>query len=275
MDLYISDLDGTLLNPEPSLSKYTISVINDLIANRGLNFTIATARSINSAWPMIKDLDLRLPVIFRNGAIVYDPVTKENLLENMISGKMIQPLIAAVLESGMQPIIQSEDPVKGSKAYYKGIYNYGEEHYIQSKLRDNDKRFTLTDDYHEAYNLDALVVIVIDEMEKIESLCSKLKEKFNLFFQFTQDIYSKYYWLEIAHLDANKKDSLKFLKSHLNVSRTCCFGDNLNDLPMFEESDESYAVANAHERLKELSTEVIGSNIDDGVARFLLRKDNS
>ena len=38
-----------------------------------------------------------------------------------------------------------------------------------------------------------------------------------------------------------------------------CFGDNLNDIPMFEFADEAYATANAAEKLKEIATDVIGS----------------
>ena len=38
---------------------------------------------------------------------------------------------------------------------------------------------------------------------------------------------------------------------------------------MFEISDECYAVENAVEELKKISTGIIGSNEDDGVAKWL------
>jgi len=47
------------------------------------------------------------------------------------------------------------------------------------------------------------------------------------------------------------------------------FGDNLNDLSMFQVADERYAVANAVQELKEIATGVIESNDNDGVARWL------
>ena len=47
MNLYISDLDGTLLNSEGKLSEYTIKTINEMI-EEGLDFTIATARGFDS-----------------------------------------------------------------------------------------------------------------------------------------------------------------------------------------------------------------------------------
>ena len=39
---------------------------------------------------------------------------------------------------------------------------------------------------------------------------------------------------------------------------------------MFRFADESYAVSNAVEELKEAATAVIGSNDEDGVAKWLL-----
>jgi hypothetical protein len=44
---------------------------------------------------------------------------------------------------------------------------------------------------------------------------------------------------------------------------------NLNDLPLFRASDERYAVANAKSEVKEQATAVIGSNCEDGVAKWL------
>ena len=38
---------------------------------------------------------------------------------------------------------------------------------------------------------------------------------------------------------------------------------------MFQAADESYAVANAHEELKKIATDVILSNDEDGVAQWL------
>ena len=47
------------------------------------------------------------------------------------------------------------------------------------------------------------------------------------------------------------------------------FGDAVNDIPMFEISDECYAVSNAADELKAVATAVIDSNEDDGVAKWL------
>ena len=46
--LFVSDLDGTLLNEKADISDKAADILNDLIEN-GLNFTFATARTAASA----------------------------------------------------------------------------------------------------------------------------------------------------------------------------------------------------------------------------------
>lgn len=55
----------------------------------------------------------------------------------------------------------------------------------------------------------------------------------------------------------------------LNSERLIVFGDGKNDIDMFQIANESYAVANAHKDLKKYATEVILSNDEDGVAKWL------
>ena len=43
--LYVSDMDGTLLNSNSVLSQYTTDKLNEFIANEGVLFTVATART--------------------------------------------------------------------------------------------------------------------------------------------------------------------------------------------------------------------------------------
>ena len=59
------------------------------------------------------------------------------------------------------------------------------------------------------------------------------------------------------------------LKELYGFERVVVFGDEKNDLSMFAVSDESYAVANANEEVKQMASGVIGSNTCDGVAEFL------
>ena len=55
------------------------------------------------------------------------------------------------------------------------------------------------------------------------------------------------------------------------AEKAVVFGDMKNDIPMFLEAAEGYAVANAAPELKAIASGIIGSNREDGVVRWLER----
>ena len=55
----------------------------------------------------------------------------------------------------------------------------------------------------------------------------------------------------------------------LDCENLIVFGDGKNDIDMFQMADERYAVANAHDDLKEYATEIILSNDEDGVVEAI------
>ena len=71
MELFVSDLDGTLLNKNAELSVNTKNILNRLI-EKGLKFTVATARTYASAGKILNGLNLELPIILMNGVSVFD-----------------------------------------------------------------------------------------------------------------------------------------------------------------------------------------------------------
>lgn len=69
--LYISDLDGTLLNSDAQVSAESAKLINAAI-DKGIRFTFATARSVYSAAPITSAININVPCILMNGVSVYD-----------------------------------------------------------------------------------------------------------------------------------------------------------------------------------------------------------
>lgn len=68
---------------------------------------------------------------------------------------------------------------------------------------------------------------------------------------------------------ATKANAIRKLKEICGCDKVISFGDAINDIPMFEISDECYAVENAVEELKAAADGVIQSNENDGVATWL------
>ena len=72
--LYLSDLDGTLLRSDETISDHTSEVIERLTES-GMIFSYATARSFLTARKVTKGLRAKIPLIVYNGAFVVDNVT--------------------------------------------------------------------------------------------------------------------------------------------------------------------------------------------------------
>jgi hypothetical protein len=81
-----------------------------------------------------------------------------------------------------------------------------------------------------------------------------------------------YVWIDVYRSGLSKGVGVKALQEALGVTpeETVVFGDYLNDIPMAEHAGVSYAVANAHPKLKECFTETIGSNDDESVAKKII-----
>ena len=89
---------------------------------------------------------------------------------------------------------------------------------------------------------------------------------------FYRDTYSDCYFLEIISSEVSKATGALQVKSLAGVDRIVAFGDNLNDIPLFEIADECYAVSNAEPELKAIATGVIGSNDENAVAEFIYER---
>lgn len=88
---------------------------------------------------------------------------------------------------------------------------------------------------------------------------------------FYRDVYHEGCWyLEVSAACASKKRAAEWLREYGAWDRLVGFGDNFNDLPLFEACDAAFAVQNAAEACRNAAKGVIGANTEDGVVRWLL-----
>lgn len=267
--LYVSDLDGTLLNGEQRLSEETVETVNAWIAEGG-SFSVATARSWDSAGHLLEPLRLKLPVVLMNGVFLYDPVEKTYIVSNLLDRDTAYDIIEAEERIGLRPFIYTVNGKSEFKIYYKGLYNPSETSYVTNRLETGDERFRLVDRFDIPPDEQIMEVNAIGTEAELEEACRLFRGRTDALCHFGPDIYTPgYHWLEINHPRANKRDGVAQLKQLLQAGRIVCFGDNLNDLPMFEIADEKYAMGNAHPLVKEKATGVLATNSEHGVARYL------
>lgn len=266
--LYVTDLDGTLLNSNDQISQYSIQTINGLVA-KGLQFTYATARSLVSASVVAKGLSTTIPVIAYNGALIIHPATGEVISSLSFTEEESAYAIGVLRDNGANPMVYAYVDGVERVSYVTGRENEGIRCYLDR--RKGDRRFRPLKDETCLYEGDIFYFTCIAEREELLPLYEIFSEDQRFRCTLQQELYRPEYFLEIMPKKASKAEAIKSLKKIWHCDRIVSFGDAVNDIPMFEISDECYAVANARPELKACATGVIDSNDEDGVAKWLLQ----
>lgn len=266
--LFVSDLDGTLLNSKAEVSDTTAELINRGIAD-GLEFTISTARTPTTALKIIEKLDLRLPVMLMNGVLVYDPVTEKYLEKAVMDETVIMVLLGLIKLKGLSCFLYSMENDE-FRAYYDSVESTSLNYFRNERIMKYGKQFTEVADLSLVAGKDIIYCMLREPKERLEGLKRELSVVKGVKTEFYPDVYNEeYYMLEVYSDKASKKEALSYLRAARHYDSVIGFGDNLNDMSLLEASDYFYAVSNAHPEIQNMAHSVIPSNDEDGVARFI------
>lgn len=260
--LFVTDLDGTLLTPEQTLSRYTLDTVNALTAE-GMAFTYATARSGETAAQVTLGLKISAPRVLYNGAFVVDNNDRV-VLSNMFSKHDKREIIDGLISSAIYPVVYSVIGGAEKFSFLPDRSTAGCKRFLDT--RKHCVRYNPVKSVRDLYDGETFYILCVNDERKLAPFYEKFKDRYNCVFQ--NDIYTNDVWLEIMPKAATKAKALAELKRMLDC-RLVVFGDGKNDADMFRIADESYAVENACEELKSTATAVIGRNIDDSVAKQL------
>jgi Cof subfamily protein (haloacid dehalogenase superfamily) len=270
--LYISDLDGTLMRNNEQLSEYAVTEINKLV-EKGMPFTYATARSIESARVIAGELKLKLPVVTRNGAVLADNSTGKHLQKSVFTKEEVELLKTMIPELPSIGFVSCFIDDIMIRTYMSAEHTEGLQGYLD--YYENDPSMKRAENLDEMFCGTPGYVTIIGDKERIEPVYERVREYKGWESLFQKDTYRDEYWLEICPQNCTKAKSILKLKEQLRYERLVVFGDSLNDISMFKIADEAYAVSNAMDELKKYATGVIGSNEEDAVVEFLKERFNN
>ncbi|MBQ4612403.1 MAG: HAD hydrolase family protein [Clostridia bacterium] len=266
--LYVTDLDGTLLRDDGSLSDYTVETINRLIA-RGMQISAATARgTIGVELIGLDRLHFRLPVILLGGVLLYD-LYRRRIIQCC---EMPCATVAAVLDTfralGRAPQVYRR---RGDEVhiYYTKLNtleaafvnrvdaqgrSYGRYYHAVAQLRNSPAIF------FSCQGTEAQQRLLAERLSTVTGIRTVLYK----------DTYHEDNWfVEICREDADKGRALERLRDRVRADRVVAFGDNANDLSMFRVADLACCVANAAPQAADAADTVVPSNEQDGVAQYL------
>ena len=271
--LYVADLDGTLLDANARLSDETVSLLNPLLA-RGLLFTVATARSPATAVELLRPLALRLPGILLTGCILYD-FTQNRILRTRAMGAQPLDAVCTLLETTGQEALAY--CVRGGQlyVYYREFSSDFEREFVAPRLGSPYKTFVQTQDYRRSLaGCEVLMFLFcIPDLRTAAACYTLLQGEQGLSSYFYEHEYGGGYLLEVYPACAGKGDGVAALREMTGAGRVVAFGDNVNDLALFDACDEGCAMKNACAPLKERAQHLIGANTEAGVARWIAARE--
>ncbi|MDR1735934.1 MAG: HAD family hydrolase [Oscillospiraceae bacterium] len=269
--LYISDLDGTLLNREAVLSPFTRDTLNALIDD-GLNFSVATARSDASVNTILAGLRMNLPVSLMNGVIIYDMAEKRYERVLYLPLEASEATVKAMRETGMTAFMyELRDGV--FRIYHESLESAPMRAFVKERVKRYQKEFRHTESFSDVSFGHIIYFTLLDTFPRVCAVKDLLADTPGITMTLYRDIYSDGLWyLEIFSAAASKQTAAEYLRERYGFDRVVGLGDNLNDLPLFRACDTRVAVENAAAELKSAADFICASNENDGVAKWLLEK---
>ena len=218
--LYLSDLDGTLLMPDASLSPFSRQCLNELI-RQGLSFSCATARTAASAVPILDGLFLPLPVILLNGSCLFDLRTKRYEAVHYLHADAFAALLSLCRESGIHGFFHTIEN-DTLCTYYTKTDTPIAAAYMQDRIKRYHKRFIPLSDPAEIPNTHAVVYFTYtNSAQKLDPLLPRIQALPHLRYEYYEDVYHPgFQYLEIFDASASKYSASRYL--HSVITKMTC-----------------------------------------------------
>ena len=267
--LYVTDLDGTLLRPTGTLAEEDRQVLGMLVHQRGILLTYATARSYRVASRVVGNDLWRIPVVVHNGAFTVDTGSGRPVRTHLLDADTVRDVVFSCERHQLAPLLFGLHGGRERAQWVRGAETPALRHFIAD--RPGDPRFAPVADFSALDLIGVFGIAVMATPDPIAALDTDLdRSTAPARRTISRDTYHpEDTWLEITAPQASKAGEVLALRAALRADRIVCFGDNHNDLSLFDIADEAYAVGNASDAVRASATALIGRNTDSGVVRWL------
>ncbi|MCU0121915.1 HAD family hydrolase [Pseudomonas sp. B2M1-30] len=254
----LSDMDGTLLLPDHSLSQRTIEAARSL-REAGVLFSLATGRPPKAMLQQIEALGVDLPTAAFNGGTLVKP-DGSLLVAHYLPATAALTALALfadqaeveiwvfsggdwLLKDPHGPMVPREQQGLG----YPPVVVESFEPYLERI----DKIVATSN------NTQLLIELEAQLLPKVEGLAQVSR---------SQPVY-----LDVTAVEANKGTALATLAEYLGVplEQTAAMGDGGNDPAMFHCAGLSIAMGQAEDAVKRQADVVTGANTEDGAAQAI------
>lgn len=266
--LYVSDLDGTLLNQNATLSEYTKNTLNKLISC-GINFTVATGRTIDATKKIMRDIDLNIPIISFNGVIIYNVKQKSHIKVYWLAAEAVKNIITVLKSHSFSALMyELKDDVLLS--YYESLEQKHLYDFVEDRKARYNTNFCQVNNFNDVSSEHIMYFSLGDTYNRIKPIYDALKKIPGINMSLVNNTYSEDLWfLEVFSSESSKQNAISFLRKTYGFERIIGFGDNHNDLSMFAACDVRVAVKNARDEVKAAADCICKSHDEDGVVKWI------
>lgn len=270
--LYVSDMDGTLLNSDALLSTESATLLNRSIAEGAL-FTVATARTAATVQPLLDEVHFTMPAIVMTGAAWWHFDRRQyshcrfirperaELIRGLFEASTVHPFVYTLPADGgnkLKVFYNNPTPSVADAGFIAQRKHLALKEFIFGRLPD----IRLMDR--------VMLFFASGPKDEVESIAAHIQAVTPCSVSCYDDIYNPGTALiEIFAEGVSKAHAINEMKTQYDIDEVVVFGDNLNDLPMFGVADMAIAVANATESVRTAADRVIGSNDTASVARYI------
>lgn len=253
--LVVTDMDGTLLNHKDAVSDRFYELFEALDA-AGIHFVAASGRQYASIYQKLIRIAHRITIIAENGSLA-----RRNG-EELLSTPLPQDRLKSIIDKSREIPRANTVLCTKDKAYVET-----RDYTFISMFREYYPSYERIDDLHEVDPSEVIKVAMHHRDNSERHIYPHVRE-------FENDLQLKVsglFWVDISHPLANKGVALKHVQRELNIlpEETMSFGDYHNDLEMLQQSNFSFAMANAHPDIKKAARYTTLSNDEGGVEHIL------
>lgn len=257
--LVVSDVDGTLVRTDKSLSPRVVEAVKRVEA-AGVPFTLISARPPSGMLWIAAELGLTRPIAAFNGGTVVRPDG------TVVSAERLRPdeayrALGLLDRPGITPWLFADGH------WYAQTPDNG---HVPHEIRSAGVQPTIRRDFAALTARVDKIVGVCDDHALLAALEPEVAHALG---DQATVARSQLYYLDVTAPRANKGDGLAILAETFGVplARIAVFGDQRNDLPMFARAGLSVAMGQGPAEVRGAATHVVGANDDDGVAQAIAR----
>jgi Cof subfamily protein (haloacid dehalogenase superfamily) len=254
--LVASDIDGTLIRGDGTLSPRTIDVLDRL----PVPFVLVTGRPVRWLRQLYDQMADPPPAVCANGAVVYDPDTDEVLLANPMATDLLLDVTKKLRDA--VPDISLAVEVEDGRAFW-----YDEN--WPMRWPDEHRQVRVLASPEELTAAPAVKLLARSASSAPDDFYALVSRTLGGLAETTHSSSSAL--VEISAAGITKAAGLAWLceREGLTAEDVVAFGDMPNDVPMLTWAGHSVAMGNAHPAVVEVADEVTATNDEDGVAVYL------